>query len=66
VGGAVGGAAAYGGIRAINSMGGLGGMRTFGRNMMRPGIAGMYGRAAINTGGRGLAGLMGRVARGLR
>jgi hypothetical protein len=66
IGGAVGGAAAYGGIRAINSMGGLSALGTFGRNMMRPGVAGMYGRSAMNSGRQGLAGMMRRVAGSIR
>jgi len=49
------------GYLGYRGMGGRAGLGTFGRNMMRPGVAGMYGRAAISSGRSGLAGIMNRL-----
>src|SRR5208337_2318324 len=55
-GGVVSGLATYGAIKAAPSV------MQFGRNMMRPGVRGMYGGLLRNKGEAGLAGMMKRAA----
>lgn len=58
-GAAIGGA----GVAGYSAMGGMTGLRTFGRNMMRPGAAGAFGRMAYNSAANAaVASPMGRKA----
>jgi len=59
--GVAGGAIGMGGMMGFAAMGGMGGLRTFGRNMMRPGMAGMYGRSAMGAARTGVGSAMARL-----